>query len=141
MEKEKIYNPKYTYYPNVKEYDWNEDNFGPLVIPAKGMTMEINADNLPLYYRPIAVYEGNKVELKNGELYINDTLTKNYTFKLDYYWLMGDNRHNSADSRFWGFVPEDHVVGKASFVWLSMDPELSFSNGKLRWDKMFRGVK
>lgn len=141
LEQEKIFNPRYPYYPNVKEYNWNEDNFGPLVIPAKGMTMELNERNLPLYSRPISVYEGNKLEVKDGKIFINNEETTSYTFKMNYYWLMGDNRHNSADSRFWGFVPEDHVVGKASFVWLSIDPDLTTSEGKFRWDKMFRGVR
>ena len=105
------------------------------------MTMELNERNLPLYSRPISVYEGNKLEVKDGKIFINNEETTSYTFKMNYYWLMGDNRHNSADSRFWGFVPEDHVVGKASFVWLSIDPDLTTSEGKFRWDKMFRGVR
>ena len=87
------------------------------------------------------VYEGNDLKVKNGKIFINDEETSTYTFKMNYYWLMGDNRHNSADSRFWGFVPEDHVVGKASFVWLSIDPELSLFDGGLRFNKMFRTVK
>ena len=141
IEKEGIYEPTYPYYPNSKGYQWTEDDFGPLVIPAKGMTIDLTVKNLPLFKRPISVYEGNKLEVKEGKIYINDKEATSYTFKMNYYWLMGDNRHNSADSRFWGFVPEDHVVGKASFVWLSMDPELGFSDGRMRWGKMFRGVK
>ena len=141
LEKEHNFSPRYPYYPNIKEYNWTEDNFGPLVIPAEGMTMELTVETLPLYSRPISVYEGNKLEVKDGKIFINDQETTSYTFKMNYYWLMGDNRHNSADSRFWGFVPADHVVGKASFVWLSIDPELSSSDGKFRWNKMFRLVK
>ena len=135
------YSPRYPYYPNVKSYNWTEDNFGPLVIPATGMKIDLTIENLPLFSRPIRVYEGNKLEVKDGKIFINDEETTSYTFKMNYYWLMGDNRHNSADSRFWGFVPEDHVVGKAAFVWLSVDPELSTSDGKFRWDKMFRLVE
>ncbi|UTW65518.1 S26 family signal peptidase [bacterium SCSIO 12643] len=141
LEQEGITSPKYPYYPNVKEYNWTEDNFGPLVIPKEGMTIDLTLENLPLFSRPISVYEHNKLEVKNGKIFINGEETTTYTFKMNYYWLMGDNRHNSADSRFWGFVPEDHVVGKAAFVWLSIDPELSSSDGKFRWDKMFRVVK
>ncbi len=136
-----LFSPKYPYYPNVKEYNWTEDNFGPLVIPAEGMTIDLTIENLPLFSRPIRVYEGNELNVKNGKIFINGEETTSYTFKMNYYWLMGDNRHNSADSRFWGFVPEDHVVGKASFVWLSMDPELPMMDGGLRFDKMFRIVR
>ncbi len=131
----------YPYYPNVKSYNWTEDNFGPLVIPSAGMTIDLTIENLPLFKRPIRVYEGNDLKVKNGKIWINGEETTTYTFKMNYYWLMGDNRHNSADSRFWGFVPEDHVVGKASFVWLSIDPELPSFDGGLRFDKMFRTVK
>ena len=141
LESNNIFSPRYPYYPNIKEYNWTEDNFGPLVIPAKGMTIDLTLKNLPLFSRPISVYEGNQLSVKNGKIFINGEEANTYTFKMNYYWLMGDNRHNSADSRFWGFVPEDHVVGKASFVWLSIDPELSSSDGKFRWDKMFRLVK
>jgi signal peptidase I len=141
LEQNNIFSPRYPYYPNIKEYNWTEDNFGPLVIPAKGMTIDLTLKNLPLFSRPISVYEGNDLNVKDGKIYINGEEAKTYTFQMNYYWLMGDNRHNSADSRFWGFVPEDHVVGKASFVWLSIDPELSSSDGKFRWDKMFRLVK
>ena len=141
LEKNKIFSPKFPYYPNVKEYNWTEDNFGPLVIPAEGMTIDLTIENLPLFKRPIAVYEGNKLDVKEGIIYINDKEANSYTFKMNYYWLMGDNRHNSADSRFWGFVPESHVVGKASFVWLSIDPELPTMDGGLRFNKMFRLVE
>lgn len=136
-----MYSLRFPYYPNVREYDWTEDNFGPLVIPSKGMKIDLTIENLPLFSRPISVYEGNDLKVTDGKIYINGEETSSYTFKMDYYWLMGDNRHNSADSRFWGFVPADHVVGKASFVWLSMDPELPTMDGGLRYDKMFRLVK
>lgn len=141
LKDQKLFNLGYPYYPNVKEYDWNEDNFGPLVIPKVGMTIDLTLENLPLFSRPIGVYEGNKLEVKNGQIFINGKVATSYTFKMNYYWLMGDNRHNSADSRFWGFVPENHVVGRAAFVWLSIDPELGMSDGKFRWNKMFRLVK
>jgi signal peptidase I len=131
----------YNYFPNHKDYGWTEDNFGPLVIPAQGMTINLDLTNLPLYYRAIQVYEHNEVKVRNGKIFINGEESTAYTFKMNYYWLMGDNRHNSADSRFWGFVPEDHVVGKASFVWLSIAPELPLFEGGLRFDKMFRLVE
>ena len=95
---------------------------------------------LPLYQRIIEVYEENKLEIRNGAIFINGVQTDKYTFKMDYYWMMGDNRHGSADSRYWGFVPEDHVVGKAWMVWLSLDKDRSFL-GKVRWNRLFRLVK
>jgi signal peptidase I len=128
------------YFPNDTSYTWNIDNMGPLWIPAKGATIALNAQTWPLYRRAIAVYEGNTVEERNGEYLINGEVTTEYTFNMNYYFMMGDNRHNSADSRFWGFVPEDHIVGKASFVWLSLDPEKSFPSN-IRWGRMFRKTK
>jgi signal peptidase I len=127
-------------FPSDEQYAWNLDNFGPLWIPKKGATIQLTTKNLPLYKRIIDVYEGNDLSVKNGEIYINGAATREYTFKMDYFWMMGDNRYNSADSRLWGFVPEDHVVGKASFVWLSLDKNKTFLS-KIRWNRFFMGVK
>lgn len=126
-------------FPNIDKeyYNWNVDNFGPLLIPKKGLTVELSRANIALYYRTIQVYEGNKVELdKNNQIYINGEIVKNYTFKMDYYFMMGDNRHNSQDSRFWGFVPENHIVGKAWVVWMCMQPEVGF-----RFDRILKTVQ
>lgn len=127
-------------FPYDSNYKWNKDNFGPLWIPKKGVTIPINSKNISIYRRIIDVYEGNDLVEKDGKIIINGKEADSYTFKMDYFWLMGDNRHNSADSRYWGFVPEDHVVGRASFVWLSLDKHKSFFS-KIRWKKMFRVVK
>jgi signal peptidase I len=127
-------------FPHDSAFRWNVDNFGPLYIPAKGETISLNARNIKLYRRAIESYENNDVEIRNDKIFINGEATERYTFKMDYYWMMGDNRHNSADSRFWGFVPEDHIVGKAVFVWLSLDPNESFLS-KVRWNKIFRTIK
>ncbi len=126
-------------FPVDPHYKWNADNFGPLVIPKKGMTIQLDSLNMPIYYRAIRTYEGNQVEKgKNGWL-INGKPATSYTFKMDYYWMMGDNRHNSIDSRYWGFLPEDHVVGKALFIWMSFDGEGSWFN-KIRWSRLFKGI-
>jgi signal peptidase I len=134
------FDPTHPYFPNTASYTWNEDNFGPVTIPKAGVTVELTPDNLPIYHRIIDNYEENDLSISGDEIIINGKPATSYTFKMNYYWLMGDNRHNSADSRFWGFVPENHVVGKAAFVWLSIDPELGFSDGRLRWNRMFRLV-
>ena len=127
------------YFPNDSSYTWNIDNMGPLWIPAKGATIALNEQTWPLYRRAIEVYEGNTIEERDGQYLINGKPATEYTFKMNYYFMMGDNRHNSADSRFWGFVPEDHIVGKASFVWLSLDAEKSFP-ANIRWSRMFRRI-
>lgn len=129
----------YPIFPNTPETDWTEDNFGPLQIPYKGQKLELTTANLPLYERLIDIYEANDLEIKDGDIYINGKKTTNYEVKMDYYWMMGDNRHNSQDSRFWGFVPEDHIVGKAVFIWMSLDPNKSLFS-KIRWDRVFNLV-
>lgn len=128
-------------FPNSDLYNWNVDNFGPITIPKKGETVELNLYNLPLYKRIIGVYEGNDLQINGEEILINGVSATSYTFKMNYYWMMGDNRHNSQDSRFWGFVPEDHIVGEAAFIWLSIDPELTWFNGKIRWNRIFSGIQ
>lgn len=132
--------PDFEVFPQSYSYPWNADNYGPIWIPRKGATVRLTEENLPLYRRIIEVYEGNTLEERDGVIYINGQPAEEYTFAMDYYWMMGDNRHNSADSRFWGFVPEDHIVGKASFVWLSLDKEKSFPSN-IRWSRMFRKVQ
>jgi signal peptidase I len=122
------------------DYRWTEDRFGPLWIPSKGATVALTLENLPLYERIIDVYEGGDLTVADSTIYINGEKADSYTFSMDYYFMMGDNRHNSADSRFWGFVPEDHIVGHPSFVWLSLDPDKSFP-ANIRWERMFRGFK
>jgi len=113
---------------------WTIDEFGPIWVPAKGATIQLTRENYALYERIIRTYEGNKLEVKNGSFYINDQLTDHYTFKMDYYWMMGDNRHDSQDSRLWGFVPEDHIVGKASVIWMS------WGDG-IRWKRLFSSIR
>ena len=128
-------------FPFVPEnYPWNVDNFGPIWIPKKGVTVNLTLKNLPLYRRIIKVYEKNRLEVKDSTIYINDKPADTYTFGMNYFWMMGDNRHNSADSRYWGFVPEDHVVGKASFIWLSLDKDKSFP-ANIRWNRFFKKVE
>ena len=126
-------------YPNHPDKDWTEDNFGPLKIPAKGWKIELNKENWILYKRCISVYEGHAISEKDGKYIIDGKEETHYTFEQDYYWMMGDNRQNSADSRFWGFVPEDHIVGKAMFIWMSIDEDGIFGGG-IRWDRIFTGI-
>jgi signal peptidase I len=126
-------------FPQVDTLGWTEDNYGPIWIPKQGTTVPLDSASLPYYRRVIAVYEENLLEEKNGKIYVNGVEASTYTFKQDYYWMMGDNRHNSLDSRFWGFVPADHVVGKASFVWLSLSPDRSFPLN-VRWGRLFRFI-
>jgi signal peptidase I len=127
-------------YPLNGNTGWTLDNYGPVWIPERGGTIKLTPDNIAIYERPIVAYEGNTLDVKDGKVYINGKESDSYTFKMDYYWMMGDNRHNSADSRCWGFVPEDHIVGKALFVWLSLDKDLGLFDGKIRWNRLFRGV-
>lgn len=119
---------------DTTQFKWSEDNFGPLWVPAKGASIQLTPRNISLYRRVIQVYEGNQWEERAGKVYLNGKETSVYTFKMNYFWLMGDNRHNSQDSRFWGFVPEDHVVGKATLIWFS------WQNGP-RWDRIFKKIK
>ena len=126
-------------FPQNPSFDWNNDFFGPIYIPQKNKSIKITKANLPIYKRLIEVYENNKLEIKSGKIYINGVQTNEYKFKQDYYWLMGDNRSNSQDSRTWGFVPFDHVVGKPVFKWLSIDYNAKGFN-KIRWNRMFTTV-
>ena len=127
-------------FPSDRYFPWNVDNFGPLTIPAKGTVVQLTTENLPLYERIINVYEDNTLRVKDGKIYINSELAKNYKFKMNYYWMLGDNRHNSMDSRYWGFVPEDHVVGEASFIWLSLNKDKTFP-ANIRFSRMFQVIK
>ncbi len=128
-------------FPNDPRYDWSEDNFGPLWVPKAGATITLTDMNLPLYRRAITVYEHNTLEVKDGAIWINGQQTNTYTFQQDYYWMMGDNRHRSQDARFWGFVPYDHVVGKAVLVWLTADPEKGGFPMGIRWKRLFSRVR
>ena len=135
-----VYSPNDEVFPQWGTPRWSQDNYGPIWIPAKGETVALTPENLPLYRRIIETYEGHRLEVRDGAIYIDGGRADSYTFSMDYYWMMGDNRHNSADSRFWGFVPEDHIVGKASFVWLSLDANKSFPSN-IRWERLFRKVR
>ncbi|MCL2167740.1 MAG: signal peptidase I [Lentimicrobiaceae bacterium] len=128
-------------FPHDSRYYWNKDFFGPITIPQKGATVELNDSTVVLYSQIITNYELHDLQIKDGEIFIDGELVTEYTFAQNYYFMMGDNRHNSSDSRFWGFVPEDHVAGKVWFVWLSLDKYKSFGEGKIRWSRMFRGCK
>ncbi len=133
--------PNETFFPNKIPYDWNEDNFGPLLIPKKGLTVALTPSNLPLYKKIITDYESNDLEISPTEIRINGELQESYTFEQDYYWMMGDNRHRSEDSRFWGFVPEDHIVGKPIFIWFSIKGiNDGIKNWSVRWDRVFTTV-
>lgn len=121
-------------YPYDPQYNWSKDNYGPFWIPKKGATLTLNTYNYPFYERAIRSYEKNKLEIRDGKIFINDQQTTAYTFKMDYYWMMGDNRHQSQDSRYWGFVPEDHVVGEAWMIWMS------WKSG-VRWSRLFKKIR
>jgi signal peptidase I len=128
-------------YPLNARYGWTRDNYGPIWIPKKGASVNLTLKNLPIYERPIKVYEGNDLQVNDkGQILINGKVATSYTFKMDYYWMQGDNRHNSADSRYWGFVPEDHIVGKPIFIWWSSDPDRNGFGG-IRWNRLFTFVK
>ncbi len=125
--------------PYLFPYDatngWTVDDYGPMWVPKKGATIPLNPDNIRRYRRCIVTYEGNQFEEKDGKYFINGQSATSYTFKMNYYWMMGDNRHNSLDSRYWGFVPEDHIVGKASLIWFS------YGDNGIRWSRIFRTIK
>tara|TARA_B100001057_G_scaffold481771_1_gene556200 strand:- start:1321 stop:3018 length:1698 start_codon:yes stop_codon:yes gene_type:complete len=130
-----------TYFPNNLRYNWNEDQFGPLVMPEKGVTVSLNPKNVALYKKIISDYEFNDLEINGDTIMINGSPADSYTFKQGYYWMMGDNRHRSEDSRFWGFVPEDHIVGKPVFIWMSIDGFMDgFRNWSIRWERVFTTV-
>ena len=128
-----------TIFPFNPAFKWTRDNYGPLWIPEKGVTVELTVDNLPLYERIITSYEGNDLDVVDGVIFINGEEAQSYTFKQDNYFMMGDNRHNSLDSRYWGFVPEDHIVGKPAMIWLSIDGNKKFPNN-IRWRRFFKFV-
>ena len=128
-------------YPDPSVFPWNADFFGPLEVPAEGQQIDLTDENITKYEYVIKYYEGHdEVEKRDGKLYIDGQVVDTYTFKQNYYFMMGDNRHNSLDSRFWGFVPEDHVVGKAFFIWLSIDPNESFFS-KIRWSRLLNLIE
>ena len=134
------YNSPQYYFPNNNDHLWNIDNYGPILIPKKGSIIDLTMENIDLYKDIIEIYEENTLKISENNIYINDSLASSYKFKMNYYWMMGDNRHNSADSRMWGFLPENHVVGKALFVWMSWDKNGKGLN-KIRWDRLFSSVK
>ena len=129
------------FFPNAIPYDWNEDNFGPILIPKAGMTVDINEQTLPLFKKIIREYEKNELSKEGSTIFINGKEASSYTFEQDYYWMMGDNRHRSEDSRYWGYVPEDHVVGKPVLVWFSIDGiNDGIKNWSVRWDRLMTTV-
>ncbi|WP_128543678.1 signal peptidase I [Larkinella soli] len=129
-------------YPSSSLFNWNKDNYGPITVPKEGVTIPLDQKNIALYGTVIQKYEGNdKVELTENSVKIDGKPVTSYTFQQNYYFMMGDNRHNSADSRFWGFVPEDHIVGKAVFIWMSIDPNPESVLKKIRWNRLFRIIE
>lgn len=137
IEEKGFYNE--AYFPASPDYNWNQDNYGKIYIPKKGVPVNLNSENICFYKKIISVYEKNKLMLRHDSVYINDKFAKTYTFKMNYYFMMGDNRNNSADSRFWGFVPEDHVIGKAVMILFSIDNSKGFFSG-FRWSRMFKMI-
>ncbi|WP_224490045.1 signal peptidase I [Robertkochia flava] len=130
-----------SFFPNAPEYTWNLDNMGPIYMPEKGKTVTLTTENLPLYKKIIREYEGNTLDVEGNQIIINGNPTTTYTFRQDYYWMMGDNRHRSEDSRYWGFVPADHIVGKPVFIWMSVENfTQGMKNWKVRWDRVFTTV-
>ncbi|MDE0472878.1 MAG: signal peptidase I [Ekhidna sp.] len=128
-------------FPNAEYFSWNRDFFGPLTVPAKGMEIAVSEENLAMYGSTILNYEANEnAEIVENQLFINGKSVDNYTFRKDYYFMMGDNRHASDDSRYWGFVPEDNVVGEASFIWMSWNQNGNFLN-KIRWSRLFNAIE
>ena len=125
-------------YPVGVDYGWTHANYGPIWIPKKGAKVDLTVRNLPLYERCIRNYEGNTLEVKGGQIYINGKVATSYTFKMDYYWMQGDNRDNSLDSRYWGFVPEDHIVGTPSIILISFDKDHTLLDGGIRWNRIFK---
>ncbi len=137
IEKAGAYNAEI--FPHNEKFKWNEDNFGPLVLPKRGMTIPLNDSTIILYRRAIELYENNKIVINGKEIWINGKKADSYTFKMNYYWMMGDNRHNSLDCRFWGYVPEDHIVGKAIVTIMSIDSSESLFS-KIRWSRIFKPI-
>ncbi len=127
-------------YPLNNTFNWTRDNYGPIFIPKKGSTIILNDSTLAIYKRAIENYEGNSISIKNNAILINGEPRSEYTFKMDYYWMMGDNRHKSSDSRYWGLVPEDHIIGRPVFIWLSLDKDKGLFDGKIRWDRFFKNA-
>lgn len=140
----KMIEPKGTYnksiFPHSPQYPWSIDNYGPIYIPKKGKTVALTTKTLPFYKKIIETYEHNDLAVNGNEIYINGELATDYTFKQDYYWMMGDNRHNSEDARYWGYVPFDHVVGKPVFIWMSWDSNGKGLANKIRWERLFTTV-
>ena len=133
-------NPDNRIFPYTK--NWNQDNLGPIYIPQAGKTVKLDKESLPFYKMIIHEYEGNDLKVNGDEIRINDKIVTSYTFKQDYYYMVGDNRHNSLDSRYWGFVPADHIVGKPVFIWFSVDPTIPWAKAfdKIRWERLFTTV-